>query len=137
MVWIKEFSQENENKQDWIANIIILTLFLLFLDIVDGFIGTFQLYIIENRLFRKMLEKIMWASIPLFFERTPSGKILNRFISDLERAKSLPNFIKWYFSNAWEIITIFSFFIYYSKTHNMSHLNFISLLNLRKSWFWK
>ena len=113
---IKGFSQTNEVDYGGIFNLIMLTLFCIFINIANESIGTIQSYIIESRLFREMLEKIMGASIPLFFEKTSSGKIINRFGDDLSTTNSLSNFIKYYISNVIEITMTLVYVSYYVPT---------------------
>ena len=114
--WVKEFSQVGEVDYGSVFNLILLSWICIAIDLVYSFIRTIQDYIIKDKLFRDMLEKVMGASITLFFEKTPSGKIINRFGEDLSTANYISNAIIWYISNVWEIVMILAYVAYYVPT---------------------
>ena len=63
----------------------------------------------SNKLHSKMLSKISKAPINLYFDKTPSGKILNRFSSDISKidnsiGSSIMNSFEWY---VWAIFDIY------------------------------
>jgi ABC-type multidrug transport system fused ATPase/permease subunit len=61
----------------------VLNSFFVFLRVVT--ISTFSWHA-SRRLHDRMVERVMNAPINLYFDRTPIGRILNRFSKDLQAA---------------------------------------------------
>ena len=116
VTWIKVLSQSNELNYNLLVFLISITLARVVFEAISDIAGTFQSYIIDSKLFKDMLEKVMGASIPLFFEKTPSGKIINLFGDDLFTVKELSNSLKIYISRVLDIIMILAYVTYYVPT---------------------
>ena len=82
--WINEFSQNTAVGYSGVAFIIILSLSWVAIDLARSLLQVLQNFIIDKKLFSDMINKLLNASIPLFFDKTSSGCILNKFTNDID-----------------------------------------------------
>ena len=82
--WIKDISQDTNTGFNGMLFIIVLTIVLILIDLIKSLLQVLQNYIIDKKLFSDMINKVLNASIPLYFNRTSSGYILNRFSNDID-----------------------------------------------------
>ena len=82
--WIKDFSQNAAVGYNGIVFIIILSLSWVAIDLARSLLEVFQNFVIDKKLFSDMINKLLNASIPLFFDKTSSGSILNKFTYDID-----------------------------------------------------
>mmetsp|Transcript_42720 Transcript_42720/g.50027 ORF Transcript_42720/g.50027 Transcript_42720/m.50027 type:complete len:656 (-) Transcript_42720:1095-3062(-) len=112
--WVKEYSKTNDPNYSGMISLIFIAFCLLIVDLVRDFFDTWQNYIIEKRLFSDMISKVMNASIPLYFDRSQSGTILQRLNTDQPSAsKYCAGHIKWAVSMMCQMATTLAIVSYY------------------------
>ena len=93
--WIKDFSQSKDPEYSEVFKIIGIAVGLTLSQFLNGYITIIQKYFVGSRFFKSVLQKLMNASVNLYFDKTTSGKINTRVNNDLQNAgNELPESIK-------------------------------------------
>ena len=135
--WVKTFSQNKEVNIKSILIIIIFTASRMGTSVLKDCIESFQKYVIDNKIFKEMINKVLNASIPLFFDKTQSGKIISRFNTDLENAGSiLSSCILQFLDNIWSIGVTFYYVAQISPSSlGIMPISIVMFLYISKDYF--
>ena len=125
--WAKNLSQNNTSG---VFIILVYTFFRMSSSVLRDCIESFQKFIVDNKIFAEMINKVMNASIPLFFDKTQSGTIISRFNSDLEIAGSnLSMFIIEVLDNFGKMFVTF-YFVYINSPSSLGVISLSIVLTL-------
>ena len=113
--WVKEFSKNKEINYSGIIFIFAISFSKIIFELLEKVWEVVQNYFIEKDMFTDMFQSIMNASIPLFYDKTHSGKIMNRFNKDLPISSNyIADALKGCIYSFWAIIMTLSFVSYHA-----------------------
>lgn len=93
--WIKDASQSRELHWNTLQNTIILALIVALIEFTSGIIHLIFLFSVSINLFNEMMNKICHAPMNTYFDKTPSGVIMNKFSKDFDLVENrLPNIMR-------------------------------------------
>ena len=81
--WVKEVSKTRKNDDEKLKKIYMYMAYTTIANLITSLMTTIFTFIISIQLFRRMIKRLLYAPINLYFDVTPSGFILNRFAKDL------------------------------------------------------
>ena len=113
--WIKDFSKTKDPEFSEVFKIIGISFGLTISQFLNGYITIIQKYFVGSRIFKSVIQKLMNASVNLYFDKTTSGKINTRVNNDLQNASNgLPETVKALFHEVFRILMTISMISYYS-----------------------
>lgn len=117
MHWVKDSSKNKEFDYDSMYTIILMVCGFILVETLREFLNVGMNLAIDQRMFGTMFKRLLNAPINLFFDNTPTGKIINRFSDDLGCTVSrLPSCIMWNIRN-FIIIGVTMSYVAYNAPH--------------------
>ena len=86
--WVKLVSESFKNDTGLLTKVIVYKLLSAFTTVIHPLFETIFTLTISVKLFRDMLECLMYAPVNRYFDVTPSGTILNRFSNDIQTVEA-------------------------------------------------
>ena len=115
MDWLRKFAETNEPNYEQIFSLIKIAFGMLLLSFSNHFCYIGQTYVLDSRLFKSMMKRLVNAPINLYFDKTTTGKILGRFQGDLSTVtRHLPGLFTWNVHDIFRILMTISLIAYYS-----------------------
>lgn len=89
LLWVKSFAQNQNIEMQLLTKIVWFSCLSILVDLASQFLGVFRKYIVDKEIFKQMIDRILYAPVNLFFDVTPSGKIITRITNDLDMVSVL------------------------------------------------
>ena len=115
MDWLKKFSQNKDPNYEQMFSVVKMAFYMLILSFSNHFCYIGQTYVLDSRLFKSMMKKLINAPINLYFDKTTTGKVLGRFQGDLSTVtRHLPGLFTWNIHDIFRILMTICLITYYS-----------------------
>ena len=115
MDWLRKFTETNEPNYEQIYSLIKISFGMMLFSFSSFFCNIGRHYVLDRKLFKSMMKRLINAPINLYFDKTTTGKILGRFEEDMSVVtRHLPGLFKWNIHELFKILMTVCIIAYYS-----------------------